>query len=123
MKMKKHFTLIVVVLLTIMGVNISNAKKSVDSLPYNNTILNTCLTATEQVELFKTSLSNSDLPVVGETLFFDDFGESDLNNGNKGRTASPFMPSNGFEFGNSYLQLPTPGGNPWDDNPIRNAAR
>ncbi len=108
--MKKYFTLIVVyVLLIIMGVHTSNA--------------NTCLTGTEQIELFRTSLSNSDLPVVGETLFFDDFGESDLNNGNKGRTASLFMPLNGFEFGNSYLQLPTPGGNNWDDNPTRNAAR
>ena len=60
---------------------------------------------------------------ASEVLFYEDFGISDLNNGNKGRSESAFMPANSFEFGNSYLQLPTPGGNPWDDNPIRNAAR
>ena len=58
-----------------------------------------------------------------KVLFYEDFGISDLNNGNMGRSESAFMPANSFEFGNSYLQLPTPGGNPWDDNPIRNAAR
>lgn len=83
----------------------------------------TCAAGTERVELVNNALSNGDFPVVGESLFFDDFGESDLNDGNKGRTESPYMPSNGFEFGNSYLQLPTPGGYPWDNNPTRNAAR
>lgn len=82
-----------------------------------------CLSGINQVELTKTVLSNSDLPSVGESLFFDDFGASDLNNGNKGRVESPFMPDNGFDFGDSYLNLPTPTGNPWDDNPVRNAAR
>lgn len=82
-----------------------------------------CPAGTDQVELSKNALSNSELPQVGESLFFDDFGASDLNNGNKGRVESPFMPDNGFDFGDSYLKLPTPTGNPWDDNPVRNAAR
>lgn len=87
------------------------------------TVTAICPTGIDQVHLSKTTLSNSNLPSVGESLFFEDFGTSDLNNGNKGRVESSFMPSNGFDFGNSYLQLPTPGGQSWDDNPIRNAAR
>src|SRR5690606_20256861 len=77
---------------------------------------------TGQVDLELSSLSNNP-EQVGTIMFFDDFGTSDINNGNIGRKTTPYMPANGFEFGNSYLQLPTPGGNPWDDNPIRNAAR
>lgn len=91
--------------------------------PCEDIITEICLSGIDQVELIKTVLSNSDLPSVEESLFFEDFGTSDLNNGNKGRVESPFMPNNGFDFGNSYLQLPTPTGNPWDDNPVRNAAR
>lgn len=58
-----------------------------------------------------------------EVIFSEDFGISNINNDNKGRVISSHMPANSFVFGNSYLQLPTPGGNTWDDNPIRNAAR
>lgn len=83
----------------------------------------TCADGTEQVELINNVLSNGEFPLVGESLFFDDFGESDYDNGNIGRTESPFMPSNGFEFGNSHLPLPQPGGSPSDNNPTRNAAR
>lgn len=76
---------------------------------------------TGQVDLELSSLSNNPAQ-VGTIMFFDDFGTSDFNNGNIGRKTTPYMPANGFEFGNSYLQL-GPGGNPWDNNPIRNAAR
>lgn len=82
-----------------------------------------CAAGTEQVELVNNALSNGEFPLVGESLFFDDFGESDIDNGNVGRTESPYMPSNGFVFGDSHLLLPEPGGEPWHDNPIRNAAR
>lgn len=59
-----------------------------------------------------------------EEIFFEDFGISDINNGNKGRVSSPYMPSGSYEFGNSHLNLPDPpAGNPWDNNPTRNAAR
>lgn len=58
-----------------------------------------------------------------EVIFSEDFGISDINNGNKGRVESSHMPINSFKFGRSYLQLPTPGGEPWDDNPIRSEAR
>src|SRR5690554_4740229 len=58
-----------------------------------------------------------------ENVFFEDFGISDKNNDNMGSVPSPYMPSGSYEFGNSHLVLPTPGGDPWEDNPIRNAAR
>ena len=64
-----------------------------------------------------------DVECSTENVFSEDFGISDINNGNMGRIPSPYMPSGSYEFGDSYLVLPTPGGNTWDDNPIRNAAR
>lgn len=60
-----------------------------------------CAAGTEQVELTRDVLSNADLPQVGETLFFDDFGTSPLPTAENGygRMTTPYMPANSFTFG------------------------
>ena len=75
---------------------------------------------TAQVPLNGSSLSNNPSQ-VGTLLFFDDFGVSNINNGNVGRTTTPYMPATGFTFGNSYLQAGTPQGTGAD--PARDQAR
>jgi len=66
-----------------------------------------CTAGTSQVSLSKTVLSNNTTPLTNE-LFFEDFGISDINNGDVGRTTTPYMPAGSFQYGSSYLNNGAP---------------
>lgn len=59
-----------------------------------------CAAGTDQVEVVDV-ITNADLPVVGESLFFDDFGVSlePTAENDYGRTTTPYMPEGSFIFG------------------------
>ena len=61
-----------------------------------------CQAGTAQVNLSKTTLNNNSTQIVNQ-LFYEDFGTSDINNGDRGRKPSVYMPSNSFLYGSSYI--------------------
>ena len=76
------------------------------------TITVNCAAGATQVKLTKDVLSNADLPQVGETLFFEDFGTSAAPTAanDYGRTTSPYMPAGSGTFGSIYrgfMNLPS----------------
>lgn len=68
--------------------------------------LNVCDPGIGQVSIETFLLTNAPHDPINHLVFLDEFGESDLNNGNKGRDVSDYVPSSNFEFANSYLQFP-----------------